>query len=216
MMYTYLHMNFPLTSCRQPKAWMYLEVKKCPDLVYIYLFIWSWNSYVFILYSFLKHLKVAGIQCIKCEVCAFVSEAVPVNEGQNEWVEVCRSCRGEQTMNTLQSFWGGPSSFVGAVKQLSGLTVGSWREGLVHNWKLSLEMSHVAVHLNFKLGDPCGRSACRDLTVPINRKFNIFVNRESPVGDLFIFNKGNVGQFQYENMPQADLSTSLKSHSLKE
>lgn len=158
------------------------------------------HSHVFILYSFLKHLKVAGIQCIKCEVCALVSEAVPVNEGQNEWVKVCRSCRGEQMMNTLQSFWGGPSSFVGAVKQLSGLTVGSWREGLVHNWKLSLEMSHVAVHLNFKPGDPCGRSACRDLTVPINPKFNIFVNRESPVGDLFIFNKGNVGQFQYERI----------------
>lgn len=38
-------------------------------------------------------------------------------------------------------------------------------------------MSHVSVHLNFKLGNPHWRTACRALTVPINPKFNILVNR---------------------------------------
>lgn len=111
-------------------------------------------------------------------------------------LQVLSRCRGEQMMNTLQSFQDRPSSFVGAVRQLSGLTVGSWRGGLVHNWKLSLEMSHVSVHLNFKPGNTHWRTACRSPTVPINPHFNILVNRDNHQWGICSFlTRGMLGNF---------------------
>lgn len=203
-MYNYLRLNLTLSSHR-PHIGMDVSWEPYTAQVWsIFISFYKaqvWKVYVFPFYSLLKHLKVAARRCIKCEAC--------VRLWVKEWVQRCQLMRARMSESKFagpaeESKWwihfnhfeGGPSSFVEAVKQLSGLTVGSWREGRVHNWKLSLEMSHVSVHLNFKPGDPRGRAACRDPTVPINPKFNIFVNRESPV-DLFIFNKGHVSVWGY-------------------
>lgn len=71
-------------------------------------------------------------------------------------------------------------------------------------------MSHVSVHLNFKPGNPHWHIAHRGLTVPINPKFSIFVKRDNRQwGICSFFNDGHVGQLQYENTPQAELSTVL-------